>query len=210
MKVSIILPTVQGREAVFDQVIHALDETRPAGWEFDITVPENYPTVGEAWNAGYEDADVDADYVFFLIDDLEPHPGWAETAARTVDAGYIPAPRQEYPDGRLESCGSMGFGVLLPEAPDRTPCRNTGVFFVRPEWYELVGAFLPIHYSCDDDWSWRAALHDIRVLYRSGMRFTHHHEQRGALQIRRDATRHHEAMVTHAATLTLPERLVPA
>ncbi len=209
MKIAIILPTVPGREQVFDHVLEAYADTRPAGWEFDIIVPEGHATVGEAWNAGAEDAQ-DADYVFFTIDDALPHEGWAEVAARTVDAGYIPAPRLEHADGSLESCGSMGFGVLLPECPDRTPCRSCGVFFVNPDWVEQVGAFLPTHYAVDDDWAWRASLCDIRVLYRSGYRFTHYHEQRGTLGTRRDADLHNRMMIEHAATLQLPERLVPA
>ncbi len=209
MKVSIILPTVQGREQVFDKVLAAYGDIRPTGWEFDIIVPENHPTVGEAWNDGVEDA-LDADYVFFAIDDLEPQPGWCQIAARTVDAGYIPVPRQEFADGRLESCGSMGFGMLLPEAPDRTPCRNTGVFFINPAWYEEVGEFLPIHYSCDDDWSWRAALSGHVLLYRAGMRFTHHHERAATQHVRDAAHAHAQAFLNHAATLQLAEKLVPA
>lgn len=194
---------------MLDYVVSALGTTRPTGWEFDITIPENHATVGEAWNSGAADA-LDADYVFFAIDDAVPHPGWCQVAARTVDAGYIPAPRLLHADGSLESCGSLGFGVLLPEAPDRTPCRSCGMFFVKPEWYDEVGAFLPIHYSVDDDWSWRASLYDIRCLYRSGFRFTHHHEQRGSLGTRALAQEHAQAMTRHAASLTLPERLVPA
>ena len=58
---------------MFDRVLAAYAETRPTGWEFDITVPEGHSTVGEAWNAGAQD--VDADYVFFAIDDCEPHDG---------------------------------------------------------------------------------------------------------------------------------------
>ncbi len=208
MKVAVVIPTVTGRETVFERVLDAYADTRPTGWEFDITVPEDHPTVGEAWNAGA--TDVDADYVFFAIDDLEPHRGWAQVAALTVDAGYVPAPRQEFPDGSLESCGSLGFGIVLPECPDKTPCRNAGVLFMRPEWYEETGGFLPIHYSCDDDYSWRLALAGHTLLYRSGMRFTHHHEQRGTLGIRANAKQHHQAMIDHAATLQLPERLVPA
>ena len=209
MKVCIVLPTVDGRGAVFDKALAAYGATRPTGWEYSIVVPENHPTVGDAWNAGAEDVD-DADYVFFAIDDAVPHPGWAQVAARTVDAGYIPAPRLEFPDGRLEACGSMGFGHLLPECADRTPCRSTGMFFVKPEWYDEVGSFLPSHYSVDDDWAWRASLHDLRCLYRDGMRFTHHHEQRGTLGVRSMVEQHHALFMQSAASQVLPERLVPA
>ncbi len=209
MKVSIVLPTVDGRGAIFDKVTAAYSDTRPSGWEFDIIVPENYSTVGEAWNSATEDA-LEADYVFYAIDDLEPHPGWVQVAARTVDAGYVPAPRQEFADGSLESCGSMGFGMLLPECADRTPCRNTGVFFVHPDWVGEIGAFLPIHYAADDDYSWRCALAGHQLLYRAGMRFTHHHERAATQHVRDQAQDHMRMMLDHAATMQLSERLVPA
>lgn len=202
MKIGIVLPTVTGREAIFDRVLCAFEETVPDGWEFDVTVPEGYATVGEAWNAGA--GDVDGDYLFFAIDDAEPHPGWAEIGTQTADAGFIPAPRQEFADGTLESCGSMGFGQLLGEAPDCTPCRNAGIIFIRREWWAVIGPFLPIHYGCDDDWNWRAALHGHPLLYRSGMRFTHHHERAATFHVRDAAAEHHEAVLEHARTLKLP------
>lgn len=203
MKVGIVLPTVPGRERVFDRVYGAFEATCPPGWEFDIVVPEGFPTVGQAWNDGVPDV-LDSDYLFLTIDDLEPHPGWLAVAAQTVDAGFIPAPRQEFSDGTLESCGSLGFGQLLPEAPDCTPCRNAGVVFVRPEWYEQVGPFLPIHFATDDDWNYRATLHGYYLLYRSGMRFTHHHELASTHHVRAAAQQHIDQFVQHAATLRMP------
>ena len=108
---------------MFDRVLAAYADTRPAGWEFDITVPEGHATVGEAWNAGA----LGRRRGLRLLCDRRrraPH-GWAQVAVQTADAGYIPAPRLERPDGSLESCGSMGYGQLLGECADCTPCRNT-------------------------------------------------------------------------------------
>ncbi len=210
MRIGIVLPTNRGREAVFDRVYAAFETTCPDGWEFDITVPEDYATVGEAWNAGAEDV-IDSDYVFFTIDDAEPHAGWAEVATRTVDAGYIPAPRQEFSDGSLESCGSMGFGALLPESPDLTPCRNTGIIFARPDWYEQCGPFADRHYSVDDLFCWKASLIGVPVIYRSGMRFTHHHERAAGERIRAEAQSHIRDTLDDMSALRFPDsRRVPA
>lgn len=210
MKVGIVLPTVPGRERVFDRVYGAFEATCPPGWEFDIVVPEGFPTVGLAWNDGAADV-IDSDYLFFAIDDAEPHLGWAETAARTVDAGYVPAPRSVFADGSLEGCGSLGFGQHLPECADKTPCRNAGIIFVKPAWYEEVGPFLPIHYAADDDWNWRAALHGYQMIYRSGMVFTHHHDRSATQGVRQAAQQHIDAFIRHAAQLRLPQQhRVPA
>jgi hypothetical protein len=201
MKVGIVLPTVDGRESVFERVFAAYGETRPTGTEFEFSIPENYPTVGAAWNAG---ADLDCDYLFFAIDDAEPHHGWCQAAVETVDSGYIPAPRLERPDGSVESCGSMGFGMLLPECADWTPCRNAGLVFVKQEWYSGVGEFLPIHFAADDDWCWRAALHGHPLRYRERVRFTHHHETLGSQRVRDNAQSDIQACVSHMATLKVP------
>lgn len=209
MKVGIVLPTVSGRERVFDRVYSAFEATCPDGWEFDITVPEGFKTVGEAWNEGAIDV-LDSDYLFFAIDDAEPHPGWAEVAARTVDAGYVPAPRSVFADGTLEGCGSLGFGQHLPECLDKTPCRNSGIIFIKPEWYLEVGPFLPIHYACDDDYNHRLILHGYQLLYRSGMVFTHHHERSATQHVRSAAQSHIDAFIKHAATLQMPKGRVPA
>ena len=206
VKIGIILPTVAGREQVFDRVLAAYAATRPSGWEFDLIVPEGHATVGDAWNAGAED--VDADYVFYAIDDCEPHDGWAQVAVQTADAGYIPAPRLERPDGSLESCGSMGYGQLLSECADCTPCRNTGVIFVKQDW--PLGRFLAIHFGADDDYCWRAAIHGHACVYRSGMVFTHHHETTGAMRVIGQAHEHHAVALEHAATLTLPGKAAAA
>lgn len=210
MRVGIVFPTVDGREATADKVLNAFEATRPYGWEFIFSIPENYSACGPAWNDGARDLLGDVDYLFFTIDDAEPHPGWVEVAARTVDAGYLPAPRMLFPDGRVESCGSMGFGQLLPDCPDKTPCRNTGILFMKPEWFAEVGDFLPHHYAVDDDWNWRAFLAGYQMLYRSGMVFTHHHELASTDHIRVHAQDHIKAFIANAATLQLPEKKVPA
>lgn len=193
---------------MFDQTAAALEATVPDGWEFQVTVPEDYPTIGDAWNAGV--ADLDSDYVFLAIDDATPHAGWAEIARQTADAGFIPAPRMLFGDGSLESCGSMGFGQLLGEAPDCTPCRNTGIIFMRREWWDEVGPLLPIHYGVDDDWCWRAACHGHTVLYRSGMVFTHHHDPTATLHVRQAAAEHHQVVLDHATHVELPGSAVAA
>ena len=209
MKIGLVIPTVPGREESLEQVLTAYEETCDPDVEFDVTIREGYPNCGEAWNDGYADV-ADSDYVFFTLDDLEPRPGWEQVAASTTDAGYIPAPRMLNPDGTVQSCGSMGLGAVMPECPDRTPCRNTGVIFCTPSMFEEVGRFLPIHYAVDDDWNWRAALAGYQVLYRSGMTFTHHNVTTNTDHVRLLAQDHIKEFIKHATTIQLREKVVPA
>lgn len=200
--VSVVLPTLPGREQVFHRVWDAYVATCPPGWVFDMIVPEGHDTVGSAWNEGMSKAS--CEYAFLASDDAEPHAGWAEVAVQTVDAGYVPAPRSLFADGRLESCGSMGFGILLPEAADMTPCRNTGQIFMRREWWDEVGEMPDRHYSCDDLWCWRAALRGYQVVYRSGMVFTHHHEAAATEHVRALAQEHAKDTIRDMARERIP------
>jgi len=202
VKVAIVCPTVKGREDVLDATISSFEQTCPSGWTFDLIIPEDYPNVGEAWNAGM--ADADADYAYLAIDDATAHPGWAEVAAQTVDAGYIPAPKCLFPDGTVESCGSMGWGVLLTDAQDMTPCRNTGSIFMRLEWWEQVGPLAERHYSADDLWCWKAMLQGIYVVHRSGMVFTHHHSTAYTDHVRAQAQEHIRETLADMSRLRLP------
>ncbi len=104
-------------------------------------------------------------------------------------------------------CGSMGFGALLPEAADCTPVRNTGTIFIRHEWWSLVGEFADRHYSLDDLWCWKAAQHGIGVVYRVGMRLTHHHERAATEHIRRQAQEHIRETLADMAALPPTRRL---
>ena len=172
MKIGIIIPTIQGREEMLDQVLQAYEATCPAGYEFDVTIPEGYPSVGEAWNAGAQD--VTGDYLHFGVDDAEPHEGWAESAVELAETGVLPSARLVTPDGHLEGCGSLGRGWHLPECPTGTPCRTTGIPFIPLDAWETIGEFLPIHYAVEDDWYWRATLHGHYIAACRGYSFTHH------------------------------------
>ena len=185
--IGIVLPTIASRWDQLDRTIGAYEATCPSGCEFDLNIVEGFDTVGKAWRVGVDELlEGSCEYLFLAIDDAEPHPGWAEVAVQTADAGYVPAPRMLHADGTLMSCGTMGFGVLLPEAEDCTPCRNTGLIFMRREWWDEVGAIGDQHYAIDDLWCWKAALHGHHVIYRSGMVFTHRHVEDAATQHIRD------------------------
>lgn len=172
MKIGIVIPTVPGREGLLDRVLAAYAQSCPDYWEFDVTIPEGYPTVGEAWNAGA--GDVDGDYLHFGIDDAEPHRGWAEAAVELAEAGMLPAARIVTTGGMLEACGSMGRGWHLPECETGTPCRTTGIPFMSGQAWQEVGEFLPIHYAVEDDWYWRAVLRGMRIATCRGYCFTHY------------------------------------
>ena len=79
-----------------------------------------------------------------------------------------------------------------------------GLIFTKQDWIDEIGEFLPIHFGVDDDWTWRAAIHGHRCVYRSAMAFTHHHITIGSSGVINAAREHHALALERAATYTLP------
>jgi Glycosyl transferase family 2 len=191
--VSIIVPTKKGREAILARTLAAYAATTPE--DAQLVMPEEYATVGEAWNAGA--ARAQGEILVFSTDDCVPEPGWLDAILSTWDTwlgdqdgigDWIPldedfrardvivAPVLLYPHGEIEAYGSMGGGMKLPNGYDWLRCRSSGVLAMeRAAWLE-VGEFAPIHYYVDDDWCWRAELAGYVVVVRDGFRLTHAHQ----------------------------------
>lgn len=174
-RLSIILPTITGREELLDATTAAYGET--VGVEAEIVVVRERSTCGEAWNAGADEAE--GDYVLLGADDLVPFPGAVEAAISAADDGIYPSPWITRPDGSTEARGSMGGGMLLgAETPEGTPCNSSPIpFFPRAAWtgekYPRLGPSLPIHYFADDYLAWRARRSGFRIEVVGAYRFTH-------------------------------------
>jgi GT2 family glycosyltransferase len=169
VSVSVVIPTIAGREALLEQTRKAYEANTSVAVQFIVV--RNRPTCGDAWNAGA--AVADSDYLHLSADDVLPHEGWFDAAKEAADGGCYPAPRIVRPDGSLEACGSMGGGMLLPECPDKTPCRVSSFPFMRTRDWEHIGPSLPIGYYADDFLSYRAHRHGFEVVVKRDYCLTH-------------------------------------
>ncbi|GAC1530914.1 MAG: hypothetical protein NVS3B1_23620 [Marmoricola sp.] len=170
MRISVIVPTVYGREASLGRCIAAYEATTP---DIEVIVRHNHPTCASAWEHGAKAATGDA--LHFTADDLEPHPGWAEAAIDTIHRDAIPAPFV-YRDGKLESCGGV-----QQELADLSPAPNISVIpFCSAEQWQWIGPHLvDAHYYTDNWFTYRARRAGFPVLVRSGYAFNHHWAQPG-------------------------------
>lgn len=168
--ISVVIPTIPGREALLDQTMERFEEISPV--ELEFIVPKGHLTCGEAWNAGAEKAT--GGYLMLAADDMLPWPGSIEAAVIATDYGVYPAPWIVNVDGSTECCGTLGSGLLLGEtARTGLPCNNSPVPFMRRELWAQVGPSIAAHCYSDDYLAYRARLAGLSVEVHRNYKFTH-------------------------------------
>lgn len=169
--ISVVVPTIKGREDHYARCVAAYQRTVPAD-QLQLITMRDYPTCGEAWNAGAEQAT--GDYLHFTADDLEPHAGWYRPAIGAVLQGSLPAPRIINPDGDLDYCG-----VHRQEMPDWAPVQMSVIPFMSRDQWQQIGPCLLIHYFSDNYLSWRGQLAGYPTVVRRRFAFTHYWAEPG-------------------------------
>lgn len=178
MRVAVIIPTIAGREFDLTRCVNAYKETAPDAHRIIV---RDRPSCGQAWIDGAEMAFRGGgkfDYIHFTADDLEPHQGWLETAAETVEKGYIPTPLVYHPDGALESAGLRNFGCYAGPFEDWQVMEGTTVPFLTRRMWERIG-MIPVHYTSDLWVSYQGRLEGWETVVRTGMVFTHYNAPEG-------------------------------
>jgi hypothetical protein len=175
--ISVIIPTVDGREDHFERCWQAYRDCAGGAYELNLIIERNHPTCGAAWQAGLDRASTRARYFHFTCDDIEPHPGWAQPAVEAADLGFLPAPQVYAPDGYPQSCPQVGV-----VGRDWAEVSMTALPFVSRAQLEKIVPLLTCHYYTDDWFSYRGSRQGWRSRLRTGYSFTHHWAQhlRGA------------------------------
>jgi hypothetical protein len=147
--ISVIVPTVRGREEHLERCVRAYGERtlRPP----EIIVIENKPTCGIAWQEGAEKAT--GAYIHFSADDLEPHPGWDKAA--------------------------MVAGRWEEEQDTEDVTEMTRIPFMSREQWKLIGPMIDTHYYTDNWISFKGRLAAIETRVHRHYLFTHHWAQEG-------------------------------
>lgn len=163
--ISIVVPTIAGREEHLERCVRAYAATTPS---HQLIVVHDRATCGIAWQAGAELAN--SDYLHFSADDLEPLPGWWEAATARADQGLLPAPRITRPDATLESCGDWGVEMDDGVVPEMTRIP----FMSRLQWGH-IGPMIALHYYTDNWVSFKGRLYGIETAVTRDYAFVHHH-----------------------------------
>lgn len=187
--ISIIIPTVKGRERFLDE---CLASYAAHSHDYELHVIVDRPACGIAWVEGAEKAV--GDYIHFSADDLQPLQGWQEAAIQTADMGVLPAPRILNGDGSLQTCGGNDGFIERPTGHITDFTRIP--FMRRDQWEQIRDRVEPFlreaHYYTDNAISFAGTEKGIRTAVHRGYAFIHHfaQEKRGAGMSEPDRMRH--------------------
>lgn len=175
VRLSVVIPTITGREDWLRKCLEAYRATSPADTEF--LVVKDQPSCGHAWQVG--DAKARGDFVHFTADDITPHANWWQEPMRVCEQGGVPAANVLAPTGERLLCDSpLG---------DMGHVRNVLVPFLSREQLNVGGWLLPIHYGSDDWVSYRAVHLGLSVVPCSTYVLTHYVASEGRNYLRRHA-----------------------
>lgn len=175
MIVSVVIPTINGREESLQRTISSYEGCR-VDEELVFLVIHGKPTCGIAWNEGVSIAT--GDYIHLTADDIEAHKGWLQAGITSLDRGELPAARILHSDGSLQSCGDQfdrpeGFVTEIPRIPLLTR-KLAAMIFPIP----------PLHYYTDNIVGDRGRSLGWETVVNRSYLFTHHLDGTGRLDDR--------------------------
>ncbi len=142
MRVTVVVPTIKGREEMLQKCLASYELTTP---QLELIVIKGKSTCGIAWNEGV--ARATGEYIHLTADDIEAHAGWLEAGVSSASRGELPAGLILHSDGSLQSCGDEhdrpdGFVTEIPRIPFLPTALAREIFPIRPIHYfsdNLVG-----------------------------------------------------------------------
>ena len=191
--VSVIVPTVPGREDHLERCVTAYAALAMGNYALDLIIESDHPAVGIAWQAGADRAR--GEFLHLTNDDIEPRPGWHAPAIEAVERGHLPAPQVYGPEGDPQALPAWGtLGV------DWAPVAMTTLPFCSRAQWEAIGPVARLHYYSDDFISYRGRKAGWGTVLRSGYAFTHHWAQvrRGAGMSEQDRMEHDRRLYDEA------------
>ena len=172
MRISVIMPTISGREDSLARMVAAYRERTP--YDLEIINPKDHPSWPVACNAGQLLAT--GDILHFGSDDLEPLEGWAEPMLACLADGYLPAPQ----------LWDFAWSEAMPvnQSDDGRPGNFTAftrVPALTRAMAEAIGPWPVMDYYADNWVSDKARSLGWETRVTEGYRFVHHWNQVGRL-----------------------------
>jgi hypothetical protein len=142
---TIVIPTIVGRESWFDRCWESYRRTLLAEQvlhRVQMMVFKGEKSCGIAWNKGI--AEAEGEFIHLTADDIEPLDGWLLPAIESVARGELPAARILNSDGSLQSCGTDH-----TEQPDGAHAEVARIPFASRKQFAQIGSMMEEQYMGD-------------------------------------------------------------
>ena len=169
--ISIVIPTIDGREDYFARCIESYEKNTQ--YEYEFIILRNRKCCGVGWNEGASLAK--GKYIHLTCDDQEAVAGWDTTAVETVENGFMPSCIVHYPEQNYTH-------YRYPGKADWEQVPMSTIPFFSAEMWKKIGPTIPMQYYIDDFIGWMGEIHGIPTVMRHGYQFNHYMAQykRGA------------------------------
>lgn len=164
MKLSIVLPTISGREDSLARAIASYEDTLDCDYELIIVRDES--TWPRACNVGY--AESKGDIILFTADDLEAMPGWFDDIPLFLSA------RDELPAPRVFDYSPTGKWANAEDGADGALTHFTRIPIMTRSQWERIGTWPEIIYYADLWVSEKARSIGIETRMVHSFSFVHH------------------------------------
>jgi GT2 family glycosyltransferase len=166
MALSVVIPTMTGREADLERAVTAYQLTTNIPWE--LVLVKDAPSWSKGCNEGFRRARYDI--IHFSADDLEAQPGWHDDALALLERDELPAPRvlNFSADGEMDNWAD-GF--------DGQETHFTRIPLMTRSQYERIGVWPEIDYASDIWVSEKARFLGIKTRMVYSYCFVHHWSQ---------------------------------
>lgn len=167
--ISIVIPTIQGRDETLKRCIDAYRKLSPESTE--IIVIHDQPSWPSACNLGALEAT--GDILHFTADDLEPLPGWHLEAVEWItDHNELPAPK-------VFNFSADGVWDNEIDGPDKAIPIYTRIPLMSRDQYDRIGLWPEYNYVADIWLSEKARTLGIETRMIHSYAFVHHWSQVG-------------------------------
>lgn len=170
MKVSIIIPTIEGREEYLERAIRGYKERNETEHSLEFIVEHDHKSVGLGWRHGSERAS--GDYIHFTNDDIVPGFDYLSPLIEACDKGYVPVPivchaldldEEGMPLDIIPTDHSWAFDGSPNIPNDWTKASDElreypSLPFCSKEQWKKIGPMIPTHYGTDVWFGYRAKI----------------------------------------------------
>jgi hypothetical protein len=160
LSVSVLIPTVSGRETFLEMCVTGYLRNTPAWVDLEFVILRDRLTCGVGWQEAAERAS--GTYLHFSNDDIVPRTGWLEPLVHAALCGYVVAPWIQHGDWG----GFYGAAPGVGQEDDWQDVDHSAMPFCERERFKRVGPIIATHYGVDNWFAERVRAAGMRLVGR--------------------------------------------